>query len=172
MKTNKIRLYNIIFPVWLLLIIPLTWIVVLPANFIIDLLVVFLTLKFIKAENIKFAIKKSIFKVWVFGFISDIIGVLPLFVIQFIPFDIETGFGKWWYEYILNPINMNPFSSLPAFVIVLLCVLLAGYFIYLFNRKVCLKKTELDDGQKHRLALSLAIFTAPYVLFLPTSWIY
>lgn len=172
MKTNEVRLYNIIFPVWLLLVFPLTWIVVLPANFIIDLLVVFLTLKFIKAENIKLNIKKSISKVWIFGFISDLIGVLPLFIIQFIPFDYETGFGKWWYMNILNPINMNPFSSLPALVIILLCVLLAGWFIYLFNMKICLKKTELDGGQKHRLALSLAIFTAPYLLFLPTSWIY
>ena len=37
MKNTDVRLYNVLFPVWLLWFFPVTWIVVLPANFVIDL---------------------------------------------------------------------------------------------------------------------------------------
>jgi len=36
MKKNQVKIYNLIFPIWLLWLIPATWIVVLPANFLID----------------------------------------------------------------------------------------------------------------------------------------
>ena len=43
--TNKpVKLYNAIFPIWILIIFPTTWLIVLPANFVIDLLVMLITL--------------------------------------------------------------------------------------------------------------------------------
>ena len=54
MQTKKgVKLYNVIFPLWLLWLIPITWLVVLPANFLIDLAVVVLTLKFLQVPDIK-----------------------------------------------------------------------------------------------------------------------
>ena len=73
MQKYETKLYNVIFPIWLLIILPVTWIVVLPVNFIIDLLVVTLTLKFMKIQKIKSTIKAVILKFWIFGFISDIL---------------------------------------------------------------------------------------------------
>lgn len=46
MTKKHITLYNLIFPIWLLWVIPTTWIVVLPVNFLIDITVVMLTLKY------------------------------------------------------------------------------------------------------------------------------
>ena len=47
--TNKpVKLYNAIFPIWILIIFPTTWLIVLPANFVIDLLVMLITLKCMK----------------------------------------------------------------------------------------------------------------------------
>ena len=63
MKKNSIKLYNVIFPIWLLWLIPITWLVVLPANFFIDLLVVVLTMKYLKVPDIKMNAKSVIFKV-------------------------------------------------------------------------------------------------------------
>ena len=74
MKKKSIKLYNVIFPIWLLWLIPMTWVIVLPANFLIDLLVVVLTMKYLKVKEIKLNAKSVILKVWIFGFIADFIG--------------------------------------------------------------------------------------------------
>ena len=41
---KQIRLYNIILPIWLLIVLPQVWLIVLPANLTIDGLVLLLTL--------------------------------------------------------------------------------------------------------------------------------
>ena len=63
MKKKSIKLYNVIFPIWLLWLIPMTWVIVLPANFLIDLLVVVLTMKYLKVKEIKLNAKSVILKV-------------------------------------------------------------------------------------------------------------
>ena len=73
-SSNNIILYNMIFPLWLLWIIPSTWIVILPANFLIDLAVLLITMHCLKISGRKEIIKRSVWKIWVFGFISDFIG--------------------------------------------------------------------------------------------------
>ena len=78
MKKNDVKLYNVIFPIWLLWLFPVTWIVVLPGNFIVDLLVVVLTMKWLKIKDIKGKTKSVILKVWVFGFLADFIGTAAL----------------------------------------------------------------------------------------------
>ena len=49
--TKKVRLYNVVFPIWLLWIVPVTWLVVLPANFIIDLAIILIALRLLKIEK-------------------------------------------------------------------------------------------------------------------------
>ena len=161
--------YYIIFPIWLLWLIPVTWIVVLPANFIIDLLVLVVTMKCMKVHGIKCNAKAVILRVWIFGFIADFIGTAAMFIANVISFDYETPLGNWWYNNITSPVSYNPFDSIYAFLWVTLCVIIAGFFIYLFNYKWCLKKSSLDNEQKKRLSLSLAVCTAPYLFYLPTS---
>lgn len=39
-------------------------------------------------------------------------------------------------------------------------------------RKFCLKKAVLSDTERHRLSLALAVFTAPYLFYFPSAWIY
>jgi len=170
MKNNSVKLYNLIFPIWILWLIPITWIVVLPANFIVDLIVVVLTMKYLKVQNVKQHAKLVIFRVWIFGFIADFIGTVSMFMANVIDFDYETQLGKWWYSNISNAVSYNPFESFYAVLWVTVSVAISAFFIYLFNYKFCLKKSNLDNSQKKKLALSLAIFTAPYLFFIPTSW--
>lgn len=75
-----VKLYNIIFPIWLLWILPVTWVVVLPANFLIDLLVVVITMKFLDVSEIKTKIRGTIWKVWIMGFVADFIGTFAVFL--------------------------------------------------------------------------------------------
>lgn len=173
MKINKgIKLYNLIFPIWLLWLIPITWIVVLPVNFLIDLTVVVLTLKFLHVSDIKKIAKSIIVKVWVFGFIADFIGTAAMFMANVIDFNYQTHLGKWWYENISNAVSYNPFGSIFAFIWVTVCVFIAACCIYFFNYKIILKKAELSNDLRKKLALSLSIFTAPYVFYLPTAWFF
>lgn len=53
----------------------------------------------------------------------------------------------------------------------MLCVAVSGAFIYLFNMNFCLKKAIADKTERCRLALALAVFTAPYTFFIPTPMI-
>ena len=57
MKKNQTKLYNVILPIWLLVIFPFTWIIILPLNFLIDTLVLKLTMKCLKIEK-----RKEIYK--------------------------------------------------------------------------------------------------------------
>ncbi len=172
MKNNDIKLYNLIFPIWLLWLIPVTWIVVLPANFLIDLLVVVLTMKYLKVQDIKINAKSVIFKVWIFGFAADFIGTALMFMANVITFNYETELGKWWYENITNAVSYNPLENIYSVLWVTACVIITAFFIYLFNYKFCLEKSNLDNGQRKKLALSLAVFTVPYLFYLPTSWFF
>ena len=172
MRNNSNKLYNLIFPIWFLWLIPITWLVVLPANFLIDLLVVSLTMKYLKVTDIKVNAKSVIFRVWIFGFIADFIGTASMFMASLFDINYETHFGKWWYNNISNPVSYNPFESIYSILWVTVCVIITAFLIYLFNYKFCLKKSNLDHKQKKELALSLAIFTAPYLFYLPTAWFF
>lgn len=172
MKKNNVKLYNLIFPIWLLWLIPIIWIVVLPANFIIDMIVIVVTMKYLKIQNIKENTKAVIFRVWMFGFIADFIGTALMFTANVIDFDYKTQIGKWWYSNISNAVSYNPFESIYAILWVTVSVIITGFFIYLFNYKFTLNKSNLDNNQKKKLALSLAVFTAPYLFYIPTTWFF
>ena len=162
MKNNDVKLYNMIFPIWLLWLFPVTWIVVLPGNFVIDLLVVLLTMKWLKITDIKGKAKSVILKVWIFGFLADLIGTIAMFLSTLAAEFVES----------LAIAVYDPFENIFAFCWVAACVVLTAICIYLFNYHYCLNKAELDDVEKKRIALSLAVFTAPYLFFLPTGLFY
>jgi hypothetical protein len=162
---KEIKLYNVLFPIWFLLIFPITWIIVLPANFIIDSIVLLITIKLLKRADIKENYKKTILKVWMFGFLSDFIGAGILFLTQM-------PNGDWWYEYISSPVSYNPFDNLYSLSCVFIAIIASGIAIYLFNVKISFKTLNYDLKTKKVIALSLAIFTAPYILLMPSELMY
>ena len=84
----------------------------------------------------------------------------------------DTALRSWWYNNINMPVAYHPFLSIAGFLWVAACVLLAGFMIYWLNKRFCLKNTALNDLEKRKIALTLAIFTAPYLFFLPTQWFF
>lgn len=169
---KNVKLYNVIFPVWLLWLFPLTWVVVLPANFAIDLAVIVITLKALKVNDVKQTAKSVILKTWIFGFIADFIGTACMFLANVIEFDYNSNVGRWFYENISSAVSFNPFTSIFALLWVSVCVLISAVCIYFFNYKICFKKVAIENAVKKRLALMLAVFTAPYLFYLPTQWVY
>ncbi len=149
-------LYNVIFPIWLLFMIPITWIYVLPANFIIDSLVIIVALYLLKVDNLLSMYKKTILKVWILGFISDLVG--SAFMFGGVIFNNNT---------LIHAVTVNPFASLLGFLWVMLCIFIAAVCIYYLNYSISFKKVDLEDHKKKKLAISLALLTAPYLFLLP-----
>ena len=82
MKSNKqMKLYNVLFPFWMLMLMPLLWLVVLPGNFIIDSLVLLAGMALLKIADRKQFYKKHIFKIFAFGMLSDLIGAAYMLIL-------------------------------------------------------------------------------------------
>lgn len=47
-RKKSVKLYNVLFPVWMLLLLPPLWLVVIPGNFIIDSIVLLVSLAILK----------------------------------------------------------------------------------------------------------------------------
>ena len=151
MKNDKssVRLYNVLFPFWMLLLFPQMWLIVLPGNFIIDSAVLLISLAILKIPEKKQWYKKHILKIYAFGMLSDIIGSAFL-LLMMIGFEV----GQMGDELYL---------TLPALFI-------SAALIFVFNYFITFKKT--DKKLRLKLALIFTIITAPYTFLVPSSWLY
>ena len=156
-KNNEVRLYNMIMPVWLLVIFPITWIPVLAGNFAIDSALLLLFLKLRKHDNIKEKWKKSIVKVWLFGMLSDIVGGGLIVAAAFISGAID-GRSRF-SQAILGQIWRDPGAA--AFCVG--CMLLSSLLIYLFDSKISFRKSVDDERERKILALLFAVVTMPWL---------
>jgi len=148
LKSRNKYLYNVMFPVWMLMLFPIAWLVIVPSNFIIDSLVFVISMYVLKIENKKQLYKKNILKIFAFGFLADIIGSLLLLSMTFLNISVT---GDEWY------------LTIPALFI-------SSVLIFVFNYFVTFKK--LDTKNRLKLSLIIAIVTAPYTFLIPISWIY
>lgn len=160
MKETKI--YNVIFPLWLIILYPLNLLFVIPANYLIDYLVLSLGAKHLMIYDYKGVAKKVIIKTWIFGFIADIMGGVIMMLSNFL-----THFKL--YDFV-NAVMYNPFKRIDALLFVILVVIITAFIIYFLNLNYSFKDLDLPLVQKQKLALYLAIFTAPYLFLLPTMW--
>ena len=60
----------------------------------------------------------------------------------------------------------SPFESIYSVLWMLIAIAISAVLIYNFNLKICLKNSDLDDNIKRKLALWLAIITAPYFFYI------
>lgn len=152
------KIYNILFPMWFLFILPsYLWIVFVVGNFVVDSLVTIYNLKKQNVDNYMNAYKKSIIKVWVIGFVSDILGSLFLLGLMLVlnkvlePTDIVLDWITFPWCTIL---------AIPG-------VIVAGVLIYFLNKKLSFTKTNLSTEQIRLISKYLALITAPYVMLIP-----
>ena len=159
---RPVRLYNVIFPIWLLFLFPVTWLIALPGNLIIDCAVVFFTLLALKHADKKAVLHHAWWKIWLLGFAADLVGVLFLLPSMFLLGFLPAPWDPW-----LEPVMYHSFKGWLAFVLTLIAVALSGLCIYLFDRRALRSCPALDDRQRHIVALTLAIVTAPWLFFVP-----
>ena len=156
MKRNQTKLYNLIFPIWFFWMIPsLLWLLILPANFLVDSLVLLAAARFLHLEEGKRVWKRSILKIWLIGFASDFAGAVLSMIVMLV-------LGT-----VLDSHTFNPYFFPGATLHAIPGVLLAGLMIYYLNRRYSFQGVELPPEMQHKLSLSLAIFTAPYLMMIP-----
>lgn len=159
---RDIKLYNLIFPMWSIyffgLLFPPMLLILLPANFAVDSIMLLLLFQWLKLPEKKEWYKKTIIKTWGFGFLADVLASGVFVALSEALSDV------------FQDANVNVYrsvSSFPSFLFTTAAVVWAGILIYIFQRKFVLKKLELEEGQKKKIALGMAILTAPYLMYLP-----
>lgn len=162
-KNTEIRLYNVIFPLWMIFVLsPLFWLIALIGNFLIDSVVILLSLPSVgvKEKSQRLEIwKKSIIRVFLIGFFSDFIGALTVTVLTF-------ALDLWVFPLLTM---FNPYTLPGLLVYAGPAILLAGLLIYWLNQRFAFRKCQdlLSPAQIHKLALWLAWITAPYFMLIP-----
>ncbi len=146
-KVNEVRLKNVAFPLWLLMFVPITWLFFIPGNFLIDSLVLFISMEVFKLSGKKDIYKQNILKVFLFGMLSKIIGTVFLALMS--------------YTFKLGTDGNELYLTIPALI-------LSGGLIFVFNYFFTFK--NMDKKLRFKLALILAIATAPYIFVLPITW--
>ena len=146
---KDIKLYNVLFPMWMLLLFPQLWLIVLPGNFIIDSIVLIVSMLIIKMPEKKEFYKKNILKIYGFGLLADVIGSVYMLIMML---GFELGrMGDEWY------------LTVPA-------ILISAGLIFTLNYFVTFR--ECDKKMRFELALIFAVVTAPYTFLVPSSWLY
>ncbi len=151
-KKNDIKLYNVIFPFWMMLLFPYFWLIIFPANFIIDSLVLVAAMFALKIQEKKTWYKKHIVKIFSFGMLSDVMGSIYMLAMMYL-------FS--FFEIELDPCDLR--LTLPALII-------SVALIFILNYYVTFRKSE--KVIRFRMSLIFAIVTAPYTFFIPMSWMY
>ena len=160
---KQTRLYNVILPIWLLILFPQLLVFIIPANLAIDCAVLFFTLLALGHAQKGAVVKQLWWKLWLLGFAADAVGVVWMFLglLGYIPF------GTAWEDTVSHAAH-NPFHNPWAFLWTLAGVALSGVCIYFFDRRAMKSCGLLTGREKHITALAMAIVTAPYLFFIPT----
>ena len=165
-NTGSLRLYNVLFPIWILIFFPQVLAIVIPGNLIVDAAVLLIALAAMHHRAKGAVLRRCWWKVWLLGFAADLIGaawmVLGWFVTSWVP-SLDSSLGKILY---------NPFGHPAAFLWTAAGVAIAGGVIFLLDRRVFRSVPELTSRQSTRLALTFAIATAPWLFFLPLYSLY
>ena len=149
MENKNIKLYNVLFPFWMLLLFPQMWAIVLPGNFIIDSIVFIISMFALKMTEKKQFYKRHIFQIWGFGMLSDIVGAAYMFLLM------------WAFE--VGSMGDELYLTIPALII-------SAALIFVLNYFVTFRKS--DKVLRLKLALTFTIVTAPYTFLIPSSWLY
>lgn len=148
-KKKAVKLYNVMFPLWLLLLFPQVWLIVLPGNFIIDSAVLLISMMILKVDNKKQWYKKYILKIYAFGILSDVIGSAYMLLMTLV-------FG-------IGSMGDEPYLTIPALVI-------SAALIFLLNYYITFRKA--DQKLRFKLSFIFAVVTAPYTFLVPSRWLY
>ena len=146
-KITDVKLRSAVLPLWMLFFVPLAWLVIIPGNFLVDSLALIISIIVLKLDNKKTFYKQNILKIFLLGIVSKILVTLGLFLMAYV-LDLDANVS-------------DLFLTIPA-------LLIAGLMIFTFNYFLTFK--NMDKKIRFKMALFMAIMTAPYIFILPITW--
>ncbi len=167
---KQIRLYNVLLPIWLLFLFPQILVFIIPANLMVDCAVLFICLLALKHTQKGAVVKKLWWKLWLLGFAADGVGVAWMLLGWYVPAlsgQMDTPFGAFWEDAMMSAHMLNPWTHPLTLAWTLAGVAIAGVCIYFFDKKAMRKLDLLTGREKHTVALTMAIVTAPWLFLVP-----
>ena len=171
---KDVKLCSIYFPFYALIM--LDWkrfLPMLPINLAVTALVLYLILHYSKVENKKHILKQTLLPCFGYGLLADVFGVffraLPLLLEMLLQALGMTGVANFFGKYLSDNVIYNIYLG-PVFIKLVWTVLsiaFAGLFVFLFNDRLALKKAVADVTLRRRMALILALSTAPWAFMCP-----
>lgn len=167
---KQVKLYNVLFPVWLLWLFPQVLLIVLPGNLLIDCLVLFCALRALKHTQKGAVLRQLWWKFWLLGFAADLVGTAWMFLTLLPSLLMRSSTSPllhWWETTMLGSAMLRPWTHPITFCWTLAGVAIAGACIYFFDKRAMKKCELLTPREKHIIALTMAIATAPWLFFWP-----
>ena len=156
---------------WTLWGIPIIWLFIIPIIAVLCSIVMYISMLRLKINNRLKILGKTIIKVIFFRVLCDLIVVGFLLLLEtrqdFI--NPKSDFYHWYKNVFLRALERNPFSNIFALLLLCSIILLLMILNYKLNKRFTFSKLDIEEENKKKLALSIAIFTAPYIFFLTTS---
>ena len=126
---RETRLYNVIFPIWILMFWPRppVFLVTLFGNLAIDCAVVALALLSLRHPAKGTVLRQCWWKVWLYGFLSDVVGALWLAAGLFGAWALNADGSAGWVSDFATAMTVNPFRHPLALVWTAVGVAIAGW---------------------------------------------
>ena len=166
---GEFKLLGDIIPIWFFWVLPPCWIAIIPITAIVCSIVFYISTLYLKIYNPFRVLKKIIVKTTFFCFLCDIMvaGFLFLGILGMDEIINPKSDFYHWYKSFKDFLDQKPLDNI--FVILVLCVaiLLSRIINYKLNKRYTFSKLDIEEENKKKLALAIAIFTAPYIFFIP-----
>ena len=180
MKKKQTVLYGTIsFPIWLLVFIPKAWLFLLPGLLLLNFAALFLLLRADakryggegSSKELLAKAGKCVVPAWFFSFIGWLLGSSMTMLLAYVP-GLIAGEESWWTLRVTDPVSSNPLTSFVAILVTLAAIAFGGCIIYCLNKRFSFNKLDLDDDEIRRMAIRMALITAPYILLIPSEWLW
>ena len=162
---------DLVIPLWAFWLFPVCWIAIIPITAVLCSIVMYISMLYLKMKDRFKILRKTIIQITCFSFLCDLIVVVFLLLLEtrqdFI--NPKSDFYHWYKNVFLRALERNPFSNIFALLLLCSIILLLMILNYQLNKRFTFSKLDIEEENKKKLALSIAIFTAPYIFFLTTS---
>ncbi len=161
------QIHDIILPTWLLWVFPQSWVVLFPVTLATTCLAILFALRWMRPNFRKFLFRQIWWKVWLLSLLASFIGILWMLIGALTLWGKPSdGAASLWYK-AMEPIIYRPCGHWLSFLWTLAAVVISAVCIFLFNRRLLRRSVFLREYQIRRIAATLAVLTAPWLLFLP-----
>ena len=163
------RYIDLTIPLWVFWVMLICWIVIIPVTAILCSIVMYISMLYLKMKDRFKILRKTIIQITCFSFLCDLIVVVFLLLLEtgkdFIDLDLDSY--HWYKNVFLRALERNPFSNVLALAVLCSIILLLRILNYQLNKRITFLNIDIEEEKKKKLALSIAIFTAPYIFFIP-----